>query len=483
MELLTKLFAYINPFTRLGKKQYSIIFPFLVTTLSAALLELYAYGLVKDPNSVNIIAIVLFITYIIYFSFRDGLRGGFITAGFTVLYYCYIIYSRHLTGQTLIASIETTFILGLLYFTIASIIGGLKQKIDILLEREANEKNKLQTIIEQMPVGVIITDMKGKVTHANKQLGKILDIKIQIGSNFGQGKTKNKASQSPLLYVLHTKKPLKRREFVFEKKDGKKAYIQISASPIYNSSGETFAAAATITDITHQKELEKRKDDFVNIASHELKTPITSMKLFINSLSVRMKQYKDVKTKKIIQHIEYQTNKLQELVNDLLDVSRIQTGKMMFSKEPFLLNDLLRETIENLRAIAKEQDLIFVEKHSLKISADKFRIQQVISNLITNAIKYSDPYSDIIVQIEKKGTKALVSVKDTGIGISQEEQKKIFNRLYQVSDTKGKTFPGLGIGLYISKQIVSKHRGSIWVESEKEKGSTFFFSLPILQES
>lgn len=479
--MIKNTLSYLNPFARLGKRKYSIIFPFIITTLTAIVLEYYFSHILHTPSHVRTPAVLIFLGLIIYFSFRDGMRGGTTATIITISYYFYIIISQYTTQEAFIRDFETTLAFAALYLAMTTIIGGLKQKTDIFIETEANEKNKLQTIIEQMPVGVIITDMTGKVTHANKQLETILDIKIPIGSIFGQDKTKNKASQSPLLYVLNTKKPLKRREFVFEKKDGKKTYIQISASPIYNNSGETFAAAATITDITHQKELEKRKDDFVNIASHELKTPITSMKLFINSLSSRMKKIKDAQTQKIIKHIDYQTNRLQELVNDLLDVSRLQTGKMIFSKEPFLLNDLLKETIENLRAIAKEQNIIFLEKNSLQVSADKFRLQQVVTNLITNAIKYSDPYSDIIVQIQKDSNKAVVSIKDAGIGISREEQKKIFNRLYQVSDKKGKTFPGLGIGLYISKQIVNKHKGSIWVESEKGKGSTFFFSLPLLQ--
>lgn len=486
MKLLKKILYYLNPFNRLGKKQYSIVFPFFVTLLSAILLEFYVYEILKNPPVVTAPAVVIFLGLITYFAFHDGIQGGMIATWVTIFYYFYIVYTRNYPHDVFIRNLETSLALGLLYSFLAVSIGGLKQKTDALLEREANEKNRLQTIIQQMPVGVVITDKTGKITHANRQLEIILGTKLEIGSLLGKEHTLipgNHSSPPPLSYVLTTEKPIKKREYFITKHDGKEAYIQISAAPIHNKSGQIFAAAATVTDISHQKELEKRKDDFVNIASHELKTPLTSMKLYLNSLSSRVAEYKNLQVTKILKNVSYQTDRLQELVNDLLDVSRTQTGKMIFSKEPFSLKDLLRETIESLRAIAKEKQIIFLGKKSLQVSGDKFRIQQVITNLITNAIKYSPPKTDIIVQLKAEADKAIVSVKDAGIGISKEEQKKIFNRLYQVADVKGKTFPGLGIGLYISKQIVKKHKGSIWVESEKGQGSTFFFSLPLLHKS
>ncbi len=483
-----KILYYLNPFNRLGKKHYSIVFPFVVTVSSAIILEFIYYELIKDPEAITAPAAVLFLGLIIYFAFRDGLRGGLTATFVTIIFYLYIIFTRDYPTNIFLRYLETSLALGLLYIFLAIIIGGLKQKTDKLLEREANEKNRLQTIIQQMPVGVIITDKTGKVTHANKQLEIILETKIPIGSSikkhkmFVPEKFKTNISKPSLANVLTTEKPIKRREFILEKKDGKKTYLQISASPIHNKQGQIFAAAATITDITHQKELEKRKDDFVNIASHELKTPITSMKLYLNSLSSRIENYKDTQVKKIIKNVNYQTDRLQGLVNDLLDVSRLQTGKMTFTKEPFRLNNLLKETTESLKAIAKEQNIILIQKNSLMVNADKFRLHQVITNLITNAIKYSGPSSDIVLEIKKDKDKAIVSVKDFGIGVPKDEQKKIFNRLYQATDLKGKTFPGLGIGLFISKQIITRHKGSIWVESEKGKGATFFFSLPLLQK-
>jgi signal transduction histidine kinase len=483
---------YLNPIRRLGNKRYSVFFPLLITLLAVIILEIYAYGIAHDPNAIGLAAIFIFIGLILYFSFRDGIIGGLITTTITIAYYFYIIYTRHHSGQQLVTSVETTLILGLLYLGVTGIVGWLKQTIDGLIEREADEKKRLQTIVEQLPVGIIITNKDGKIVQANKKLESIIGVKIPVGFKIGTdtplvtSRYNNKPtmnSHSPLLQALTTGKPVLGREFIIERKDGKKVQIQISASPVHNKAGKIIAAAEIITDITQQKEEEARKDDFINIASHELKTPITSMKLYVNSLLFRIKEMNDNKTSAIVQNILHQTDRLHELVNDLLDVTRLHTGKLNFTREAFFINDVLQKAVNDLQMTTRHHKIIYQKNHLLKVHADKFRIEQVVINIITNAIKYSPPNTTITVTLKKKDNKAIVSIKDEGLGIIKEQQRKIFDRLYQVTEPKEKTFPGLGIGLYISKQIIKRHKGVIWVESEKGKGSTFFFSLPLLQKN
>ncbi len=491
MKLLEKLFVFFNPVFRLGQKNYSSILPLSITLLVAVLLEFYAYVIVKDPNVVGIFAIFIFIALIIYFASRDGIKGGLVTTGVTICYYAYIIYTRQHKGQQLTTSIETTAILGILYIFISITIGWLKQTIDILIEREADEKRRLQTIIEQLPVGVVITDNKGVIQQTNKQLDTILGMKLPQGLIAGKhlfikgkygGEVMNE-SHSPLRQVLSMGSSINNREFVITRPDGKEVHISVSASVIHNKRGKVIAAASIISDITQQKELETRKDDFVNMASHELKTPVTSMKLYVESLITRLERHGDETNIKIIKNIKKQTERLQELINDLLDVSRIQTGKLTFTKETFRLEELIGETIDELRESVKQRKLHFATSSTISVYADKFRIYQVLTNLITNAVKYSPEESEITISLARKDRKCIVSVQDVGIGIAKHEQKKIFDRLYQVTDRKEKTFPGLGMGLYISKEIVVRHKGAIWVESQKGKGSTFYFTLPLAEKT
>jgi signal transduction histidine kinase len=147
-------------------------------------------------------------------------------------------------------------------------------------------------------------------------------------------------------------------------------------------------------------------------------------------------------------------------------------------QKPFCINDLLKEIISVLQSTTSQQIILKKYPH-VQINADKFRIYQVVTNLLTNAIKYSPQGEKIWIEIQSLKNKLVVSVKDQGIGIDKNQQKRIFDRLYQVTDAKEKKFPGLGMGLYISREIIKRHRGAIWVEGEKGKGSTFYFSLPL----
>lgn len=486
MRLFEKTVRYLNPLAHLGEGNYSIFFALIFSVTLSVVSEILAYGVLRNPDAVGVYIIFLHVASIIYFSFRSGIAAGLTVTFIAVSYYFYIIYTRDHTGQQLIRSIETTLMLGGVYFLLAWVIGWLKQTIDVLIEQEANEKRRFRTIIQQLPVGVIVTDRKGKIEFANKNVQTILGTKIPVGFTVGEKffvkvveSKPSPPTQSLLAKTLATGKPVFNEEFIIEKGNRKKAYVEASASPVRNAKGAVIAAAEILNDVTQQRELEHRKDDFVNMASHELKTPVTSMKLYIATLSGRVKKYNDRGVEQVIKGLQLQTDKLQELINDLLDVSRLQTGKLSFKKERFRLDELIMETADGLRDSAGGRHIAYTAKTPFSIQADRFRIYQVLTNLITNAIKYSPDGTEITIRAKRADGKVVVGVTDRGIGIDKDQQKKIFDRLYQVTGAKEKTFPGLGMGLYISKEIMKRHRGSIWVESTKGKGSTFFFSLPL----
>lgn len=486
--IVGRLLEYLNPIAHLGKKNYSYFFPAITTIIIYACIEAIAQIVLSDPNDIGIYVIFVSIVLIIYFSFRDGVRGGLIASSLTIVYYFFILSTHLYTTSEMIAGIEATLILGFFYYLLAGIIGWLKQTIDTLIENEANERKRLQKIVQQLPVGVIITDKNGRIVLTNKQLEVVLGEKVPLGfvvgkESFMDARYKDKPlhpSQTPLAQVLQTKKSMIKKEITIYRKDKKNVHVLVNASTIKNNNGTIIAAVSIIDDITHKKELEIRKDDFVNMASHELKTPITSLRLYVDVLS-KYSRITDTRKKNIIESIQSQTERLQGLVNDLLDVSRLQTGKLHYKKEEFRIDQLIEEIVADLQATT-EHELLFVSKKKALVLADRFRIYQVIVNFITNAIKYSPEQEKIIVRLMVSGDTVTVSVQDFGIGVSKDQQKKIFDRLYQVTDSHARTFPGLGMGLYISKAIIKKHNGSIWVESIPEKGSTFYFSLPIVRK-
>jgi hypothetical protein len=213
------------------------------------------------------------------------------------------------------------------------------------------------------------------------------------------------------------------------------------------------------------------------MASHELKTPLTSLKLYLELLLKQSHKHQSEKINQLVTRVKGQIEILQELVDGLLDVSRLRTGKFTFKKKSLRLDKLVREAILDLQE-AIPQQLKLASPKMIKVQADKFRLYQVLTNLLTNASKYSPHAKQIMIDIKKTNNKATVSIQDFGIGIAKQQQSKVFDRLYQVPDPEAKTFPGLGLGLYIAKEIIKRHQGKIWVKSRPGGGATFSFSLP-----
>ncbi len=226
-------------------------------------------------------------------------------------------------------------------------------------------------------------------------------------------------------------------------------------------------------------ELMKRKDDFISIASHELKTPVTSLKAYTQILQIESATSGDKKKKMMFSKMDAQINKLTALINDLLDTSRFQNGELSYTKQPFIFNNLEKEVVEEIQRTAPEYNIVIETNTILKVNADRERIGQVLRNLLTNAMKYCESFEKIIVKTERKDNKAFCSVTDSGIGIAITEHNKIFERFYRAAGENVYTYPGLGLGLYISKEILERHNEKIWVESEPGKGSTFYFTLPL----
>lgn len=220
------------------------------------------------------------------------------------------------------------------------------------------------------------------------------------------------------------------------------------------------------------------RDDFISVASHELKTPVTSLKIYTQSLELRLKALQNQQSLKYISKMDNQINRLTTLISDLLDVSRLQLGKLEFRMEAFDLHEIVNDTIEILQPTTKKH-LISADGSVKKLVwGDKDRIQQVLTNLISNAIKYSPDADKILVKLNANNNNAAVSVQDFGLGIDKEQQQKIFERFYRVSESKEQTFPGLGIGLFISQEIIKRHGSKITITSERGKGSMFSFILP-----
>jgi signal transduction histidine kinase len=235
-------------------------------------------------------------------------------------------------------------------------------------------------------------------------------------------------------------------------------------------------------EFSKRTQLEKNKDDFFNMASHELKTPITSLNIFLHVLRKKIIDDKKEEAGQYLGKMEAQTAKLTSLITDFLDLTRIHTGKMRYESEPFDLDGLIANTVEEIQGTTKRHEIHIQGSLTQVVMGDRYRIYQVLVNLITNAVKYSPEGGEIIIIVKKENNTGIVGIQDGGIGIEKKYHEKIFERLYQIQEKSHTIHQGFGIGLYVSREIIRHHKGDIWVESQKGKGSRFYFSLP-LQEN
>lgn len=345
------------------------------------------------------------------------------------------------------------------------------------------QKRLYDSLVRSTPDLVYIIDADYKFRFANAALlemwGKTLEESlgkrlIEVGYEPWHAEMHEREIDR----VIATKKPI-RGEVPFPHATlGTRFYDYIFA-PMFGENGEVIGIAGTTRDITRIKKLEQQKDYFIATASHELKTPLTSLKAYTQVLQMQFKSRSEDASAEMMAKMDAQINKLTKLINDLLDITKMETGKLQLNNQDFAIDELIQEIAEGVKRTAPGHSIELDLTPGVFVSGDRDRIGQVVTNYLTNAIKYSPGSNLVKVKSFLRDGNIVVRVRDFGMGISEEDMKHVFERFFRVEDTNQHTFPGLGLGLFISAEIIARHGGKVWLESGEE-GSTFYFSLPSL---
>lgn len=271
-------------------------------------------------------------------------------------------------------------------------------------------------------------------------------------------------------------------------REGKYKWHLSRAEAVKDDDGRIKMWISTNTEIHRLKEEEKRKEDFLKMVSHELKTPVTSIKGYVQLLLTLLRRSNGADHSKLplqpsLERIDHQIVRLTRLISEMLDLSRLEENKMVLQKEVFNINDLVTQTVQDISYTNTQHRIDINHEYRCSVFGDKDRLGQVLINFITNAIKYSPESQNIRIQVKKfKEDKVAVCVIDEGIGIDKEDQKKIFKRFYRIGGESEETYAGFGIGLYLANEIIQRHNGVIEVDSQKGKGSEFRFILSVASE-
>lgn len=259
--------------------------------------------------------------------------------------------------------------------------------------------------------------------------------------------------------------------------DKRLKWIRAKGQVYFDANDKPLRFIGSVLDITEQKEDEQRKNDFIGMASHELKTPLTSINGYLQLLQYHARLQSEDRMLATIDKSLNQVKRMTRMIDGFLNVSRLESGKIAIDKQQFEITSLLKEVCEETLTLTKGYDVKLHPADEVMVYADRNKLNQVLQNLIGNAIKYSDLGSEVNIKYTTERGHIVISVIDSGIGIKPEHQQKLFDRYYRVENDS--TIAGFGIGLYLCAEIVTRHQGKIWVESEFGKGSTFSFSIPL----
>ncbi len=386
---------------------------------------------------------------------------------------------------------------------------GLREREHALWRQAEHERQRLELIIRSMTEGVLITDEYGAIVSMNQSAQHLLS---QVVDNLPSNIPLQQLAQTQNIQCLHVlaasvheslhKNTIVSKELLAgDSSEQVPLTLSISVAPLDDSSSTTanpIGAVVVLNDITASKQVERLKDEFVSVVSHELRTPLTNIKGYTQHLVRRLeRRIRKIHEAQQAQNtsmidlpesvdlhnmliVQSQTDRLERLVNDLLDRSRVQWGQLTLEYKSFYLADVLAECIRSVQASAEQHTLYLdIQVPDTHVVADKSRVEQVIGNLLDNAVKYSPQGGQVTVRLQEQQNNYLISIIDQGIGVNPEHYEHIFERFYRVSNATTRQYSGVGLGLYVAKAIVNKHGGNIWLAENKGIGGTIFYvTLP-----
>ena len=359
----------------------------------------------------------------------------------------------------------------------------MEKKVEDRTRMLKESQEYLKSIVETIRESLLVMDKDYQILSANNHFLNTFKVSInetkgKILYDLGNGQWNIPELKVMMEEILPTNNPVLDYEVEHDFPHIGKKLMLLNAHRIELEGQYKDWILLAIEDITERRAIQQRKDDFLSIASHELKTPLTTIVGYMQMMQRLMPDDASDKFKNIVDKTGKYVHRLNQLLAELLDVSRIQTGNIELHREPFDFDKMLAETIEGIKAATPKRSIDLIGKTGIIYNGDESHLVQVVSNLLSNALKYSPEDTAVTVQVNSISDFIKVSITDKGMGIGHDEQSKIFDRFYRVGEVQ-RHFPGMGIGLYICQQIITNHGGTIWVESEKQKGSVFSFTLPV----
>jgi len=371
-------------------------------------------------------------------------------------------------------------------------VQGQQRRAGEAAQEAERRQRELDAVIEGVREGIIVADFQGRMVRVNQRAREILGMQgapvegsllEELGNRFKfeyPGGRSMPVGEWPIARALRGESFVG-LETLYHRRDGKDFHLLFSGGSVRDEKGTLQLGVVAFGDITLIRELERAREEFISVVAHDLRSPLTVIIGFASVLrGLAPEQHGQANERKAVESILSSAKRLEKMVADLLDASRIEASRLVLAKESVELPELVEAVVERTVEITKGHPVEVEIRDALPpMEADPSRLEQVLTNLLSNATKYSFPNTAILVVVERVGSEAVVSITNQGQGISPEEQEGVFSRFRRTRAAEATKVPGLGLGLYITKGLVEAHGGRVWVESEAGKYATFRFSLPL----
>jgi len=362
---------------------------------------------------------------------------------------------------------------------------GLVRPYNLLFRNLKQSEERYRDLYEEAPDAYFSVGTNGYIMRANRRAAELLGYSrvemvgrpaADLYADTPNGRTK---AQKVFQRFLAGQE-IRDEEMEMRRADGTSLWVNLSVRPIVDEEGRVIASRSVLTDITEQKKLDRLKDDFINLVSHELRSPLTVIMGAINTVLSEGANLSEEETRQLLRDAALESETLSHLLGNLLELSRVQAERLVLHAEAIDVRRVIQEAIEGIKRQSSVRQFVVSAPQKLPpVYADPLRLERIIYNLLENAVKYSPQGREIKVTVKPDGEQLVIGVSDRGVGISPADQAKLFAPFQRLEESRLGGVRGVGLGLLVCQRLVEAHGGRIWVESKPGRGSTFFFTLPL----
>ncbi|MFL5457581.1 MAG: ATP-binding protein [Myxococcales bacterium] len=360
-----------------------------------------------------------------------------------------------------------------------------RDRLDRARAQAEERAAQMLAVFQADPNGIALFDADGVLRFVSPRVAELFGTNLEgfLGKHHDEafsadlrGDGKNEELMLQMRSIFADREHPSTDEFLVRKTN---RWIRRSSTPVRSESGAYLGRMFVYMDVTAEKQLDRERSEFLTVAAHELRTPLTPLSMYLQGIERRLARGLPIEPELVVK-ARRQVGRLSRLVEDLLDVSRLESGRLTLSRDRVALDQIVSEVVSDFRAAAPQHEIVLRRPtRAVQAMGDRERLEQVVVNLVQNAIKYSPQGGRVEVSVERNGSQARVTVTDEGIGIPKDEQRHIFERFFRAQNAATRNYGGLGIGLYVSNEIVERHGGAFEVVSEPGKGTTFGFTIPL----